>query len=113
SGNSGSSEDAPLEFDFDIRIPEPEEATVTDSDRTIADPASSAQPFDPSELSLVPLPGEEPPVAEKTRLMDAPAKGDEKTQLMPPPDSGAGATEEKTQVVPRGAEKTQVVNRDA
>ncbi|HEX6928461.1 MAG TPA: bifunctional serine/threonine-protein kinase/formylglycine-generating enzyme family protein [Gammaproteobacteria bacterium] len=108
SGETGQDDDAPLEFDFDIRIPEPDEATATDNDRTIADPAVQAgSPPGDGGLSLAPVDdGEDVAVEEKTQIAEQ--SGEEKTQVMPSP-----ADDEKTQVIPRDAEKTQLVNSDS
>lgn len=118
-----SAGDAPLEFDFDISVPESSE------DPTEVDPASSSPSFD-GNLELEPI--EDRTIAarddDSTRIAgEAATDEDAKTQIMPaadadrtqalprddrtqvmPQDSG-----DRTEVVPRdGAEKTRVMERD-
>ncbi len=95
SGGAGGT-DGPLDFDFDIRIPEPDELP-TEDDRTVVD---TPQNFS-GELKLLPLDGEEEeePEEAKTQVIDKAAQaktewvaqrgGDAKTQVMTPAQADA------------------------
>lgn len=99
-----SSGDAPLEFDFDISIPEPE-----DDDRTVADPETSS--FDGSlELERA---------GDGETQIDTPDTAADKTQLVTPEESDRTVVvpqqpaDDRTQVMKPDSDKTQVVDSDA
>lgn len=95
-----SSGDAPLEFDFDISVPEPE-----DDDRTVADPETS--PFDGN----LELEGADEAATEIGTVEDSAGK----TQFVTPQDADRTIVvpqqpaDDRTQVIAPDNDKTQVV----